>query len=77
MTWEGCLTKFELWIDTHSSTGNTLHNSGRAVKKSGILLQIEKTAKSNDDDLACFVFILEGAVIYVAISNIRRTLTTE
>ena len=39
-TWEEFLTaKFGLWIDTRSSTNNTLHGSGgRAVEKSGILL---------------------------------------
>ena len=35
-------TKFELCIDTRSSTNNTLHGSSRTVEKSGILLQIEK-----------------------------------
>ena len=40
-TWEDFLTtKFALWIDTRSSIDNTLHGSGRAVEKSGILLQI-------------------------------------
>ena len=40
-TWgEFLATKFELWIDTRSSTDNTLHGSGRAVEKSSILLQI-------------------------------------
>ena len=31
-------TKFALWIDTRSSIDNTLHGSGMAVEKSGILL---------------------------------------
>ena len=32
VTWEKFLeTKFTLWIDTRSSTDNTLHGSGRAV----------------------------------------------
>ena len=26
-------TKFGLWIETRSSTGSTLHGSGRAVEK--------------------------------------------
>ena len=42
MTWEEFLiTKSGLWIDTRSGTDNTFHGSGRAVEKSGILLQIE------------------------------------
>ena len=45
MTWEEFLTKkFVLWIDTRPSTNNTLHGSGTAVEKNGILLQIEKAA---------------------------------
>ena len=48
VTWEEFLTtKFALWIDTRSSTNNTLHGSGRAVEKSGILLQIEKVPETN------------------------------
>ena len=43
VTWEQLLTtKFGLWIDTCSSTDNTLHGSGREVEKSDILLQTEK-----------------------------------
>ena len=61
VTWEEILTtKFGLWIDTRSSTDNTLHGSGRAVGKSSILLQIEKAAKSSDGDLTCHVFSLES-----------------
>ena len=34
VTWEEFLTtKFRLWIDTRSSTDNTLHDSGRTVEK--------------------------------------------
>ena len=33
-------TKFGLWIDTRLSTNNALHDSGRTVEKSGMLLQI-------------------------------------
>ena len=41
MTWEDFLTtKLAFWIDARSSIDNTLHGSGRAVEKSGILLQI-------------------------------------
>ena len=46
MTWEEFLTKkIGLWIDTRSRTNDTFHGSGRAVEKSGILLQIEKQLK--------------------------------
>ena len=30
---EFLMTKFGLWIDTHSSTNNALHGSSRTVKK--------------------------------------------
>ena len=57
MTWEEFLTtKFGLWIDTRSTTDNTIHGSAEAVEKSGILLQIEKATKSNGGDLICHVF---------------------
>ena len=60
VTWEEILTtEFGLWIDTRSSTDNTLHGSGRAVAKSSILLQIKKAAESSDGDLTCHVFSLE------------------
>ena len=48
VTWEELLTtKFGLWIDTRWSTNNTLHGSGRAVEKSYILLQIEKSPEAS------------------------------
>ena len=48
VTWEKFLTtKFALWIDTRSSTNNILHGSGRAVEKSGILLQIKKAPETS------------------------------
>ena len=54
MQWEEFLTtKFVLWIDTRSSTDNTLHGSGRAVEKSGILLQIERAPEASNGDLTC------------------------
>ena len=63
VTWEEFLTiKFRLWIDTRSSANNTLHGSGRAVEKSGILLQIEKVPEASKGDLTCYVFRLEDAV---------------
>ena len=46
MTWEEFLTtKFGLWINTRSSTNNTLLGSGKTVEKGVILLQIEKVLR--------------------------------
>ena len=70
-------TQFGLWIDTCSSTDNTLDGSGRAEEKSGILLQKEKAAESSDGDLTCHVFSLKDTVTHVAISNLSRILTIE
>ena len=42
-------TKFVLWIDSRSSIDNKLYGSGRAVEKSGILLQIEKAPEVSSD----------------------------
>ena len=54
VTWEEFLsTRFGLWIDTRSDTEKTLHGSGRAVNKSVISLQIEKTPEAGGDDLMC------------------------
>ena len=59
MTWEDFLTaKFGLCIDTRSSIDIRVHGSGRAVEKSGILLQIEKAPEVSVDDLTCYVFSL-------------------
>ena len=58
-------------------TNNTLHDSGRAVEKSGILIQTEKAAKSIDGDLTCHVLCLKEAVAHVAISNPCGILTIE
>ena len=78
MTWEEFLTtKFGLWIDTRSSTDNTLHGSGRAVEKSGILLQIEKVPETSNGDLTCYVFSLEDAVAHLSITNRSSILMTE
>ena len=65
------MVKFGLWIDTSSRTDNTLHASGRAVEKSGILLQIE----SSGSDLTCNVFSLEDAVAHLSVTNPGRILT--
>ena len=78
MTWEEFLTtKFGLWIDTSSSTNNTLHDSGRAVEKSGILLQIEKAPDTSTGDLTCHVFSLEDAVAHLSVTNPSGILTIE
>ena len=78
MTWEDFLTtKFGLWIDTRSSTDNTLHGSGRAVEKSGILLQIQKAPEASNGDLTCYVFSLEDAVAHMSVTNPSGILTTE
>ena len=67
VTWEEFLTtKFGLWIEACSSTNNTLHGSGRAIEKSGILLQIEKAPEASNGDLTCYVFSLEDAVAHLS-----------
>ena len=78
MTWGDFLTtKSGLWIDTRLSTDNTLHGSGRAVEKSGILLQIEKAPEASNGDLTCYVFSLEDAVAHLSVTNPSGILTTE
>ena len=77
VTWEDFLTtKFALWIDTHSSTNNTLHGIGRAVEKSGTLLQIEKVPESSGD-LTCYVFSPEDAVAHLSVTDPSGILTIE
>ena len=77
VTWDEFLTtKFELWIDTRSSTDNTLHGSDRAVKKSGILLQTKK-APETSGDLTCHVFALEDAVADISVTDPTGILTIE
>ena len=70
-------TKFVLWTDTRSSTDNTYHSSGRAVEKSGILLQIEKAPEASNGDLTCYVFSLEDAVAHLSVTNPSGILTME
>ena len=78
MTWEEFLTtKFGLWIDTRSSTDNTLNGSGRAVEKSGILLQIKKVSEASNGDLTCYVFSLEDAVAHLSVTDSIGILTIE
>ena len=66
-----------LWTDTRSSTDNTYHSSGRAVEKSGILLQIEKAPEASNGDLTCYVFSLEDAVAHLSVTNPSGILTME
>ena len=78
MTWEEFLTtKFGLCVDTRSSTNNTLHGGGRAVEKSGILLQIEKAPETSNSDLTCYVFSLKDAVAHLSVTNPSGILTIE
>ena len=70
-------TKFALLIDTHSSTNNILLGSGRAVEKSGILLQIEKAPETNGGDPTCYVFSLEDAVALLRVIDPNSILTIE
>ena len=69
--------KFALWIDTRSSTNNILHGSGRAVEKSGILLQIEKAPETIGGDLTCYAFSLEDAVAHLSVTDPSGVLTIE
>ena len=70
MTWEEFLTsKFGLWIDTRLGTDKTLHSSGRAVEKSGVLLQIEKAPEAGNGDLTRYVFNLEDTVAHLSVTD--------
>ena len=78
VTWEEFLTtRFGLWIDTRSSTGNTIHGSGKAVEKSGILLKFKIAAETNNDDLTCYLFNLEDAVAHLTVTNPSGILAIE
>ena len=78
VSWEGFLTtKFALWIDTRSSTNNILHGSGKAVEKSGILLQIRKAPEASGGDLTCHVFSLEDATAHLDVINPSGILATK
>ena len=77
MTWEDFLTtKLALWIDKRLSIDNTLHGSGSAVEKSGILLQIKK-APETIVDLMCYVFSLEDAVAQLSVTDPSSIFTIE
>ena len=73
--WEDFLTtEFTLWIDTRSSIHNTLHGTSRAVEKTGILLQIEKSPETSGDDLTCYEFSFEDAVAHLSFTDPSRIL---
>ena len=71
------MTKFGLWVDTRSSTDNTLHGSVWTVEKSGILLQTEKVPETSNGDLTCYVFSLEDAIAHLSVTNPSSILTTD
>ena len=78
MTWEEFLmTKFGLWIDTPSSTYNTLHGRGRAMEKSLILLQIEKALETSNGYVTCYVSSLEDEVAHLSVTDPSGILTIE
>ena len=64
-------------IDTRSATNSALYGNGRAVEKSGILLQVEKELETTGGDLTCYVFSLEEAVAHISTSDPSGILTTE
>ena len=70
-------TKFGLWIDTRSSTDNTLPGSGKTVEKNGTLLQIEKVPETSNGDLTCYAFSLQDAVAHLSVTNPSGILTIE
>ena len=75
VAWEEFLTtKLALWINARSSIDKTIHGSGRAVEKSGILLQSKK-APETSGDLKCQVFSLEDAVAHLSVTNACGILT--
>ena len=78
MTWEEFLmTKFGLWIDTPSSTYNTLHGRVRAMEKSLILLQIEKALEASNGYVTCYVSSLEDEVAHLSVTDPSGILTIE
>ena len=79
VTWKEFLTtKLGLWINTRSSTDNTLHgSSGLALEKSSILLQIEKVPHASNGHLTYYLFSLEDAVAHLSVTDPSGILTTE
>ena len=69
--------KCGLRLDTCSSTDNILNDSSRLLEKSGVLLQIENTAESSDDDPKYHVFSLADSLAYFTIRNHSKIFTIE
>ena len=69
-------TKSALWIAIRSSIDKTLHGSGRAGEKSGILLHIEK-APETSGDITCYVFSHQDAVAQLSLTSFSGILTIE
>ena len=61
----------------HARVLTTPRSSGRAVQKSGILLQIEKAPETSDGDLTCDVFSLKDAVAHLSVTDPSSILTIE
>ena len=74
---EFLMTKFASWIETRSSTHNTLHGSGRLAEKKGTLLQIEKAPDAANDNFMCYVFSFEDAEAHLNITDPSGILTIE
>ena len=68
-------TKLALSIDKRSSTNNVFPGSGTTVTKSRILFQIKKAFESCDGNSTNYVFRLVNAVVDIATSNLRASLT--
>ena len=78
MIWEELLIKqFRIWINTYSSTDNTLHRSGRAIERIKILLQIEKACRIRDKGSFTPKFFVDDAVNQTDFSNRSGILTIE
>ena len=78
VTWDEFLTrKFGLSIDTRSCIDKTLRGSGRAIDKSGILVQIEKALEAGGSNLTCYVFSLVDALAQIVVTGPSTVLTIE
>ena len=56
---------------------NTLHGSGMALEKSGILLQVEKGPEPSNGDLICYVDSLEDTVAHLSVNDPSVILTID
>ena len=64
-------------IDTRSSTDNILPSSGRAMEKSGILLQMDKAPETSNGDLTCYAVSLKDAVAHLNVTDSSGISTIE